>query len=122
MKNTIISKLLIVLVLSSASSVGFTQTLNTDKSKQQYCQSYITALTLAMKVRGAYSPQQTYNLYKKDYTAFPIPDKDLKEIINAAYFDPQLSTVSGDDNGFATEVFNSCLRDWKPEHDWKPLK
>lgn len=105
----------VALVTLSACSVAIAK-----ETRADYCTGYEKALEYSLNSRGIFSPQYVFSVYKKEFTAYPLPDKDLKHIINMAFFDQRLSNVSGSDLQFLMQVRDSCMNGWKPKY--QPLK
>lgn len=122
MKMSNIYNILIVIFTLAFPMEGSAQVNNHPNAKEKYCTDYSFAFGYVIRLRGVESPQQALKDYERNFNKSVLPKSDLKTLVNAIYFDHQLAMIDPGDTSAMSYIYNDCLRDWKPEHDWKPLK
>lgn len=86
-----------------------------------YCMNYAHAVNVAIADRNTgFSPQQAFSQIEPILKN--IPDTKKKDIINKVFFDPSLAQAMPDDQMFIGQVIGLCENNWKPVHQFKPLR
>lgn len=107
--------------LSMITFVLFTSTAFAQGDRVDYCMNYAHVVNIALADRGiGFSPQMVYSQLKPMLKN--VSDADKKNIINKVFFDPSLAYAVPDDQTFIGEVIGQCENNWKPIHQFKPLR
>lgn len=85
-----------------------------------YCMQYATALMVAMGYRDmGYGPKVAF--HQIDVGTL-ISQADKKRIVNAAFFDKEIARISSGNTALQGRVEMLCENNWKPLHNYQPLK
>lgn len=107
--------ILLAALSTAATASGLSES---GKQKINYCNDSIKAFSASASAREAMlSPEVA--LKQLEFVKH-VPEADKKEIVNFVYFDPAGVGISPQNVTSLGEVYDWCMRDWKPLY--QPLK
>lgn len=96
------------------------QTQKITPQRAAYCTQYATALMVAMRYRDmGYGPKVAFRQIDGGKL---ISETDKKTIVNAAFFDKDIVRTSSGSTALQSQVEMLCENNWKPLHNYQPLK